>query len=297
MFSYQHAFHAGNHADVLKHIVLIQTLTHAIQKEAAVFYVDTHAGSGVYSLKGVQARKSAESETGIQKLWPEKEVPAHVADYLNLIHDMNPSGKLQYYPGSPFIAEKVLRSQDRLRLYELHPAEIQNLSKNFQELARQEQQAGQRPAGRGRRVIADRNDGFAALKAVLPPPGRRAVVLIDPPYENKMDYQKVIDSVADAMKRFPTGTYLIWYPVLQRPESQRFAGRLKKTVSQDWLNVTLSVGSQTPDGFGLVSSGMFVINPPWKLADALKETMPYLVAVLEKDNGAGYLIETGGGKS
>lgn len=297
MFSYQHAFHAGNHADVLKHIVLIQTLTHAIQKEAAVFYVDTHAGSGVYSLKGVQARKSAESETGIQKLWPEKEVPAHVVDYLNLIHDMNPSGKLQYYPGSPFIAEKVLRSQDRLRLYELHPAEIQNLSKNFQELARQEQQAGQRPAGRGRRVIVDRNDGFAALKAVLPPPGRRAVVLIDPPYENKMDYQKVIDSVADAMKRFPTGTYLIWYPVLQRPESQRFAGRLKKTVSQDWLNVTLSVGSQTPDGFGLVSSGMFVINPPWKLADALKETMPYLVAVLEKDNGAGYLIETGGGKS
>lgn len=297
MFSYQHAFHAGNHADVLKHIVLIQTLTHAIQKEAAVFYVDTHAGSGVYSLKGVQAQKSAESETGIRKLWPEKEAPAHVADYLNLIHDMNPSGKLQYYPGSPFIAEKVLRSQDRLRLYELHPAEIQNLSKNFQELARQEEQAGQRPAGRGKRIIVDKNDGFAALKAVLPPPGRRAVVLIDPPYENKTDYQKVIDSMADAMKRFPTGTYLIWYPVLQRPESQRFAGRLKKTVSQDWLNVTLSVGSQMPDGFGLVSSGMFVINPPWKLADGLKETMPYLVSLLEKDNGAGYLIETGGGKS
>ena len=297
MFSYQHAFHAGNHADVLKHVVLIQTLTHAIQKEAAVFYVDTHAGSGVYSLKGTQARKSAESETGILKLWSEKEAPAHVADYLNLIHDMNPFGKLQYYPGSPFIAEKVLRSQDRLRLYELHPTEIQNLAKNFQELAKQEQQGAQRPAARGKRVIVDRNDGFAALKAVLPPPGRRAVVLIDPPYENKLDYQKVIDSMADAMKRFPTGTYLVWYPVLQRPESQRFAGRLKKTVNQEWLNVTLSVGSQTPDGFGLVSSGMFVVNPPWKLADELKETMPYLVSILEKGSGGGYVLETGTGKS
>lgn len=286
MFSYQHAFHAGNHADVLKHVVLIQTLAYAIQKEAPVFYVDTHAGSGVYSLKGAQAQKSAESETGIHKLWPEKEVPAHIADYLNLIHEMNPSGRLQYYPGSPFIAEKVLRSHDRLRLYELHPAEIQNLAKNFQELAKQEQLGGGRPAGRGKRVIVDRNDGFAALKAVLPPPGRRAVVLIDPPYENKMDYQKVVESMADAMKRFPTGTYLIWYPVLQRHESQRFAERLKKTVNQEWLNVTLSIGSQTPDGFGLVSSGMFVVNPPWKLAEELKETMPYLVSVLQKDSGA-----------
>ena len=297
MFSYQHAFHAGNHADVLKHVVLIQTLSHAIQKEAPVFYVDTHAGSGLYSLKGAQARKSAESETGIHKLWSEKKAPAHVVDYLNLIHDMNPSGKLQYYPGSPFIAEKVLRSQDRLRLYELHPTEIQNLAKNFQELAKQEQQAGQRPAGRGKRVIVDRNDGFAALKAVLPPPSRRAVVLIDPPYENKMDYQKVVESMADAMKRFPTGTYLIWYPVLQRPESQRFAERLKKTINQEWLNVTLSTGGQPLDGFGLVSSGMFVVNPPWKLADELKETMPYLVSALGNDAGADFLLETGTGAS
>lgn len=297
MFSYQHAFHAGNHADVLKHVVLIQTLTHAIQKEAPVFYVDTHAGSGIYSLKGAQAQKSAESETGIQKLWSQKKVPAHVADYLNLIRGMNPTGKLQYYPGSPFIAEKVLRARDKLRLYELHPTEIQNLANNFQELAKQERESGQRPTGRGKRVIVDRNDGFAALKAVLPPPGRRAVVLIDPPYENKMDYKKVIDSMADAMKRFPTGTYLVWYPVLRRPESQRFAERLKKTVNQEWLNVTLSVAGQTPDGFGLVSSGMFVVNPPWKLANELKETMPYLVSTLEKDSGAAYLLETGTGKA
>ena len=297
MFSYQHAFHAGNHADVLKHVVLIQTLTHAIQKEAPVFYVDTHAGSGIYSLKGAQAQKSAESETGIQKLWSQMKVPAHVADYLNLIRGMNPTGKLQYYPGSPFIAEMVLRARDKLRLYELHPTEIQNLANNFQELAKQERESGQHPAGRGKRVIVDRNDGFAALKAVLPPPGRRAVVLIDPPYENKMDYKKVIDSMADAMKRFPTGTYLVWYPVLRRPESQRFAERLKKTVNQEWLNVTLSVAGQTPDGFGLVSSGMFVVNPPWKLANELKETMPYLVSTLEKESGADYLLETGTGKA
>ena len=296
MFSYQHAFHAGNHADVLKHIVLIQTLVYAIQKETPLFYVDTHAGTGIYSLQGAQARKSAESETGIGKLWNGKDVPALVADYLNLVRGMNPSGHLRYYPGSPFIAEKVLRSQDRLRLFELHPAEIQHLTKNFQELARQEQAGGQRPSGRGKRVIVDNSDGFNALKAVLPPPSRRAVVLIDPPYENKMDYRKVIDSMADAMKRFPTGTYLIWYPVLQRPESQRFAERLKKTVGQEWLNVTLSVGARTPDGFGLVSSGMFIVNPPWKLADALTETMPWLVSALEKDDGAGFVLETGNGK-
>ncbi len=296
MFSYRHAFHAGNHADVLKHVVLIQTLSHAIQKEAPVFYVDTHAGAGVYSLKSSQARKSAESETGIHKLWQETEAPGAVADYLNMIHEMNPTGNLQYYPGSPFIAEKMLRSQDRLRLYELHPTEIQVLTQNFRELEKQ-QSGTQRSSGRGKRVIVDRSDGFGALKAVLPPPSRRAVVLIDPPYENKMDYEKVIDGMADAMKRFPTGTYLIWYPVLQRPESQRFAERLKKTVNQEWLNVTLSVSSPTPDGFGLVSSGMFVVNPPWKLAEGLEETMPFIVSRLQTDNGADYAIETGTGKS
>lgn len=297
MFSYRHAFHAGNHADVLKHVVLIQTLSYAIQKESPVFYVDTHAGAGVYSLKSSQAKKSAESETGIDKLWREKKAPGPVLDYLNLIRELNPSGSLQYYPGSPFIAEKVLRLQDRLRLFELHPSEIQILAKNFEELARQEHRDGQRSSGRGKRVIVDRNDGFDGLKAVVPPPSRRAVVLMDPPYENKMDYKRVIDSMADAMKRFPTGTYLIWYPVLQRPESQRFSERLKKTVNQEWLNVTLSIGSQTPDGFGLVSSGMFVVNPPWKLADSLKETMPWLVSALKQDSGAAFVMETGTGKA
>lgn len=297
MFSYRHAFHAGNHADVLKHIVLIQTLSYACQKETPLFYIDTHAGAGIYSLKGQQAKTSAESDNGIHKLWGMKKVPVPVAEYLDLIRKMNPSGRLEYYPGSPFIAENVLRSQDKLRLYELHPTEIQILAKNIHELSLQAEQAGQRQAARGKRIIVDRNDGFDALKAQLPPPSRRAVVLIDPPYENKMDYRTVIDSMADAMKRFPTGTYLVWYPVLQRPESQRFADRLKKTVNQEWLNVTLSVGSRTPDGFGLVSSGMFVVNPPWKLADSLQETMPWLVSALKTDTGAGFTLEKGTGKS
>lgn len=295
MFSYRHAFHAGNHADVLKHVVLMQLLQYFGQKDASYFFVDTHAGAGLYALHGAEAKKNAEFETGIARLWGEKNLPAALAEYVGLVKKMNPDGKLRHYPGSPWIANSLLREQDRLRLFELHPTEIKNLQQNFRKQEQHEAEQGIRRPARGKRVMAEREDGFDALKKLLPPPSRRAVVLIDPPYEDKRDYRRVTDSLNDALRRFSTGTYAVWYPVLHRMESREFPARLKRLPAEDWLHVALSIASPAPDGFGLTGSGMFILNPPWTLEATLKEVMPYLVSVLGKDADARFVLETGKG--
>ena len=293
MLSYRHAFHAGNHADVLKHMVTIQLLRYLGQKETPYMVIDTHAGAGVYALDGNYASKNAEYETGIAPLWDRTDLPEAVADYVQLVKDLNPSGKMRYYPGSPYCANQVMREQDRLRLFELHPTESKVLADNFRKLDAHAAEQGKRASGRGRRVLVERGDGFLALKALLPPPSRRALVLIDPPYEDKRDYQRVKESLQDALVRFPTGSYAVWYPVLQRIESKQFSDRLKRLGAKSWLNVTLSICSPSPDGFGLHTSGMFLLNPPWTLEATLKEVMPYLVKVLGRDSGAGFVLESG----
>ncbi|HEY5801078.1 MAG TPA: 23S rRNA (adenine(2030)-N(6))-methyltransferase RlmJ [Burkholderiaceae bacterium] len=293
MFSYRHGFHAGNHADVLKHIVTLQLIEYYKQKDTAFMYIDTHSGAGVYSLDEGYAQKNAEHETGIARLWDRTDLPGPVLEYVKLIKQMNPSGRMRYYPGSPFCADKTLREEDRLRLFELHPADAKNLADNFRKLDAHAAAQGIRPTVRGKRVMIERSDGFLGLRKLLPPPSRRALVLIDPPYEDKMDYRKVKDALDDALVRFATGTYAVWYPVLQRMESRQFADKLKLVKGKDWLNVTLTVSSPGPDGFGLHSSGMFVINPPYTLAPLLKTIMPYLVDVLGSDSGATYTLETG----
>ena len=289
MLSYRHAFHAGNHADVLKHFVLMQLIQYLQQKDTPFHYIDTHAGAGVYSLEGGYAAKNAEYETGISRLWTRKDMPMPLAEYVKLVKDMNPDGKMRYYPGSPYIANVMLRDEDRLRLFELHPSDGRILYDNFRRL---EEKNG-KPRGRGTRVMIEHGDGFAAMKALLPPPSRRALVLIDPPYEMKTDYRSVSDTLADALKRFATGTYAVWYPVLQRQESKQFSDRLKRLPANGWLNVTLSVAGPSPDGFGLRSSGMFVLNPPWTLETTLKEVMPYLVTALGQDAEASFTLESG----
>lgn len=293
MLSYRHAFHAGNHADVLKHMVTIQLMRYLGQKDTPYMVVDTHAGGGVYALDGNYASKNAEYETGIGPLWDRTDLPEAVAEYVQLVKDLNPSGKMRYYPGSPYCANQVIREQDRLRLFELHTTESKILADNFRKLDAHAAEQGKRPTSRGKRVMIERGDGFLALKALLPPPSRRALVLIDPPYEDKRDYQKVKEALQDALVRFPTGTYAVWYPVLQRIESKQFSDRLKRLGAKSWINVTLSISSPSPDGFGLHTSGMFVLNPPWTLLATLKEVMPYLVKVLGRDSGAGFLLESG----
>jgi 23S rRNA (adenine2030-N6)-methyltransferase len=298
MLSYRHAFHAGNHADVLKHTVLIQLLRYLNQKDTPYTYVDTHAGAGLYALDSSEAAKNAEFDTGISPLWERKDLPAALAEYVDLVKGLNPGGRLRYYPGSPYCAERIAREQDRLRLFELHPRDSAILQQNFQKLDASRQGAD----ARGRRIMIGKADGFAGLKALLPPPSRRGLVLIDPPYEVKDDYRRVKETLEDALKRFATGVYAVWYPVLQRMESRRLPEQLKRLPANSWLNVTLSIREATPDGFGLHSSGMFVLNPPWTLEPMLKELMPFLVATLGEDRGARFALESGevgaaGGKS
>lgn len=289
MLSYRHAFHAGNHADVLKHIVLIQLLRYLGQKETPYMVIDTHAGAGAYALNTGYAAKSAESETGISRLWERKDLPQPAAEYVQLVKAMNPDGKLRYYPGSPYCADQVAREQDRIRLFELHPSDSKILENNFRKLEAQ----GQSGHARGKRVMINKGDGFLGLKSLLPPPSRRGLVLIDPPYEIKDDYRRVKETLADALSRFATGTYAIWYPLLQRMESRQMPDKLKRLPGNGWLNVTLSIGAPVPDGIGLRSSGMFIINPPWTLEPMLRELMPYLVKVLGQDEGATFTLETG----
>ncbi|MBS0308133.1 MAG: 23S rRNA (adenine(2030)-N(6))-methyltransferase RlmJ [Proteobacteria bacterium] len=295
MLSYRHAFHAGNHADVLKHVVLIQLLHYLNQKDAAYMYIDTHAGAGVYALDSSEAAKNAEYDTGIGRLWQRKDLPPALDDYVQLIRAMNPSGKMRYYPGSPYCAEQVMRDADRLRLFELHPSDARILQENFDKLEAHAAAQGKRSNVRGKRVMIQRADGFDGLKALLPPPSRRGLVLIDPPYEVKDDYRRVKKTLEDALKRFPTGVYAVWYPVLNRMESRQFPDQLKRLPTKDWLHVTLTIGAPAPDGFGLRSSGMFVINPPWTLKAMLTDLMPWLVQALGCDAGADYTLETGPG--
>jgi 23S rRNA (adenine2030-N6)-methyltransferase len=293
MLSYRHAFHAGNHADVLKHLVEMQLLDYLGQKDTPFTYIDTHSGAGLYALDGGYAAKNAEYETGIGPLWDRKDLPPALAAYVKVIKGMNPSGKMRYYPGSPYFADKMMREEDRLRLFELHPADSKILLDNFRKVEAHAAAQGVRPSTRGKRVMIQKADGFLALKALLPPPSRRGLVLIDPPYEDKGDYRRVKDTLSDALTRFATGTYAVWYPVLQRMESRQFPDKLKQLKANGWLNVTLSICAPSPDGFGLHSSGMFVLNPPWTLAPLLQEVMPYLVSVLGKDSAAKFTLETG----
>ncbi len=291
MFSYRHAFHAGNHADVLKHFIQVQLHKYMNQKDTAYTYIDTHAGAGVYALDSAQAVKSGEYVDGIARLWGRDDLPPALADYVNLVRTLNPSGKLRWYPGSPWVADAEARLEDRLRLFELHPADIKVLVENVRKLEAHHAEQGER--ARGRRILVEHADGFHGLKALLPPPSRRALVLIDPPYEVKLDYKHVRDALEEALKRFPAGMYAVWYPVLQRMESRQFPDRLKRVPAKEWLHVTLSVAGPRADGNGLHSSGMFILNPPYTLEATLRETMPYLVQVLGQDAGATFRIEKG----
>ena len=284
MFSYRHAFHAGNHADVLKHLILVQLLAHLEQKETPFWVIDTHAGAGVYSLEGEGATKRGEFAEGIGRLWGRTDAPPAVADYLEAVRALNPDGSLRHYPGSPFIALARLRDRDRLRLFELHGNESQALAHNIREAGRDAQ----------RRTIVYADDGFAALKALLPPPPRRALVLIDPSYEDKRDYSRVGVTLRDALTRFPTGCYAIWYPQVQRRESRELAYKLTRMPGVRWLHASLTVREPSPDGLGLHGSGMFVVNPPWTLQAALQQSLPWLVKALGQDRGARYALETAG---
>ena len=317
MFSYRHAFHAGNHADVLKHTVLIATLDHLLEKEAALTVVDTHAGAGLYRLDGDYAGTSGEAAEGILRLLSEKKAPAApapaaksatkkvaapeaegpladaIARYLSVIHDFNPKGGARIYPGSPFIVQHLLRDHDKLKLFELHPTDARTLDANIAQLEA------------GRQIAVLREDGFGSATKFLPPPSRLALVLMDPSYEIKSDYGRVLDFAAEALKRFATGTYAVWYPIIPRPEAHDLPRRLKTMATKagkSWLHATLTVKSSkiTTDASGathrpgLPASGMFLINPPYTLKPLLAAALPQLAERLAQDRHAAFSLDSGG---
>ncbi|MDO5103146.1 MAG: 23S rRNA (adenine(2030)-N(6))-methyltransferase RlmJ [Lautropia sp.] len=352
MFSYRHAFHAGNHADVLKHAILVAILKHLAQKDKAFWVFDTHAGAGEYRLDAAQARKNAEHRGGIVALWSEKALPPLLADYrlavarFGIAHheraereqlrregkisaaeapvgdvvgagdeggraaDVPPlpsgpnesscavgtslstetrlqqrlaSGRLfqslpVMYPGSPALALQFMRPQDRMRCFEAHPNEIRVLQRNL--------------SWAGRRLQIFGEDGFDGLKALLPPVSRRGMVLIDPSYEDKRDYARARRTLLEALERFATGTMVLWYPLVRRREAALLMEQIHRLPAGDWLDVRLQVCRPPEDGHGLYGSGMFVINPPYTLAEQLKRAMPVLQRLLGQDASAGWLMTT-----
>jgi len=325
MFSYRHAFHAGNHADVLKHIILIALCKYLCGKDTALSVIDTHAGAGLYRLDGDYTETSGEAREGVFKLFqashetavqpipaparPKKEVSKPITpddfcpalqDYALVLRGLNPkfaetgdASQLKIYPGSPFITQQFLEGRDKLKLFELHPTDFKSLSGNIAQL------------GAGRQVSVAREDGFESLKTFLPPPSRRAMVFCDPSYEMKSDYARVSACMADAVKRFATGTYVVWYPVIPRPEAHDLPRKLKTLAvkaSRPWLNAVLTVKSSklTTDDEGdvvrpgLPASGMFVINPPHTLKAQLQLALPQMVSLLGQDRNAGFTLDSGG---
>ncbi|AOV95589.1 rRNA methyltransferase [Edwardsiella hoshinae] len=264
MLSYRHSFHAGNHADVLKHTVQSLIITALKEKEKPFLYLDTHAGAGRYLLSGEHAEKTGEYLEGIARLWQHDDLPAELEPYMTAVHHFNRSGQLRYYPGSPLIARQLLREQDRLHLSELHPSDFPLLRAEFQKDERA-------------RVV--RENGYQQLKSQLPPLSRRGLILIDPPYELKSDYQDVVTGIQEGYKRFATGTYALWYPVVLRQNIKRLVHALEETGIRRILQIELAVRPDS-DQRGMTASGMIVINPPWKLESQMRAVLPWLHQVL-----------------
>lgn len=277
MLSYRHAFHAGNHADVLKHFVFGLVLQYFNQKDKPYWVIDTHAGAGIYGLQDAFAQKNGEFKQGIAQLLAANNLPEPLIDFCQTIQSFNLNNDLDVYPGSPTIAQYYCRADDKLRLFELHPEDFTLLTEQF--------------AGDKKQTKIEQVDGFKAIKACLPPPTKRAITLIDPPYELKEDYTRVVTCIKDSLKRFSTGTYLVWYPLLQREEPADMLSELFDLGVENWLNVTLSVSAPSENGFGMFGSGMFIINPPWTLPTTLADTMPILTRLLQQDDTASFTLD------
>ena len=275
MLSYRHSYHAGNHADVLKHIVLTLCINSLKEKEKPFLYLDTHSGAGRYLLQSEHSEKTGEYLSGINLIWQQSETPELLNTYLSVLKRYNPFDNLKYYLGSPLIAKQLLREQDKINLTELHPTDYPLLRQEF---------------SKDKRARVLREDGFSQLKSKLPPESRRGIVLIDPSYEIKDDYQKIPKALLEAYKRFATGIYLIWYPVVSRTQTQKMIDEIVnlgiKKISQ--FEFTIKPDNNQK---GMTASGMIVINPPWKLQQQMQTIMPWLKNTLDTEKTGNYFIK------
>lgn len=274
MLSYRHAFHAGNHADVLKHTIQIAVLAYQLRKDKPLWYIDTHAGAGTYRLDSGHAAEHGEYEDGVSHVVEADDAPAIVQAYIDTVRAFNPPDTLTRYPGSAVIASHMLRNDDLLWLHELHPTDYKYLVQSLPPT---------------RRIRIEQSNGLEALKRLLPPTPRRGCILIDPPYELDKEYRIIPDALTDALRRFSTGTYMLWYPLLTTRDERPFLKRLHALGGSDWLDAKLCVRAAN-SGRGMYGSGMFVINPPWTLKEQLESALPYLQKRLGTYGGSSEVI-------
>ena len=268
MLSYRHGFHAGNFADVLKHSIVSLIIQALKQKDKPFVYIDTHAGAGKYQLQSEFAQKTSEYQQGIARLWQAHPIPEAARDYLAVVRAEN-TAQLLRYPGSPQLVRRLIRNQDRMQLSELHSTDFASLQQLF---------VGDKL------VSVEKEDGLQTLLKKLPPIQRRGLVLIDPSYEVKADYRNAVDSLIKAYQHFATGTYALWYPVIDRDVTETLLKRLADSGIRRQLRIEHCLQS---DGAvrGMTGSGMLLINPPWQLEEQANSLLPWLNQLLTDNQG------------
>ncbi|MDP3560753.1 MAG: 23S rRNA (adenine(2030)-N(6))-methyltransferase RlmJ [Legionellaceae bacterium] len=274
MLSYQHSYHAGCFADVIKHFVLTRILDYMVKKDKPLLYMETHAGRGIYDLKDKHALKTGEAAHGIELLWNQKPLPEIFSSYIEAIQQVNHSPNLRYYPGSPNFAIQMLRSIDRLVLCERHPKEFEHLT----QLSHQ-----------GKRVLCQHTDGIKQLDAQLPPPERRGLIFIDPSYELKTEYRTIPDAINSAHKRFSTGVYCLWYPLIDKKLHEQLIRRLATIDATNYLRIEFNLNSR--ESSGMAGCGLWIINPPYTLTNELKVASQFFKTVFNPGFSS-YLLET-----
>lgn len=268
--NYRHAFHAGNHADVFKHATLLRLAALLARKETPFAYLDSHSGVGRYDLAGDQASRTDEWRDGIGRLWALESVPAAFVGYREAVAALNPDGALRYYPGSPELMRQALRPQDRLLLNELHPEDGRLLKENM---------------ARDRRVAVHQKDGWLLPRALLPVPERRALLLIDPPFEKADELERCVKAVAEAIGRMRQTVIMLWYPIKDRRQLRRFHAGLQASGAPKLLNVELLIRA-ADDSTRLNGSGLAIVNPPWGLEEELRDLLPWLAEHLAQGEGS-----------
>ncbi|MEQ8446795.1 MAG: 23S rRNA (adenine(2030)-N(6))-methyltransferase RlmJ [Pelagibacterium sp.] len=276
--NYRHAFHAGNFADVVKHIILTRILAYLMRKDAAFRVIDTHAGVGLYDLLGDEAGRTGEWREGIGRLMaadlPEP-VAAQVAPYLAAVTAQNGDDQLRYYPGSPFIARHMLRDQDRLMALELHPTDAEALRQNFEGDIQ---------------TRVTQLDGWAAMGTHLPPKEKRGLVLVDPPFEIKGEFERMVQALVKAHARWPGGTYAFWYPIKDTKDVQAYVKGLRATGIDKILRLELTIRAPSIPP-RLHGTGMVVVNPPYVLEDEMRTLLPKLAGLLADEGRGRFHIE------
>ncbi len=274
MLSYRHGFHAGNFADVFKHVVLCRLVQSLLAKEKPFFYLDSHAGAGRYDLTSVMAKKNREFSGGISRLWGSQDAPDGVREYLDVVRACNPAQELQFYPGSPLFVRHFLRPVDRMMLCELHTKDAEYLKTEF---------------AKDRKVTVQMMDGYHGLKAFLPPTQRRGLVLIDPAFELKDERARLLESFAEAYKRWPGGIYAIWYPIQDKHTVDWFHRQLIRTGIRNIVAAELRIFDEDFP-LRLNGTGMIVVNPPWQLDVQLETLGPWLWQALSSHGQGGFSL-------